>query len=133
MYERGSSLDKAVENRDTGLLRKQEVGVAGPDGNFLNKHGHTKAPTLTLTASNRLRSVLTQEARGRGWLGEKGTVNIKGPNLGNSIRNGMRSSGALKYLGTLGKSLGPAAVATGMLENLSIEKACNMDPDFEGC
>ncbi len=133
VYKRGSDLDGAVGDRDSKGLRKQEVGIVGPDGNWLAKHGHDKAPTMNLTADVRLKSALAQEARKAGWLAPKGTVDIKGSNFGSAIRAGMARSGSLQVLKTLGKSLGVATIVTGYMENLSINKACSMDPDFDGC
>jgi hypothetical protein len=130
VYRRGEDLNDAVSNRDAKGLRKQEVGVVGPDGNWINKHGHTQPPTLTTTADNKLRSRLAQEARLRGWLPPKGQADIKGDKLGVQIRSGMNRSGALKYLAALGKSLGSATVVLGYLENLSTERAEALQPGF---
>jgi len=130
VYKRGADLDDAVSNRDSKGLRKQEVGVVGPDGNWIKKHGHTGAPRLTLTADNQLRSKLAQEARARQWLPGKGTVDIKGNKLGVEIRAGMQRSGALTHLLNLGKSLGPASVVVGWMENLSTERGESLQPGF---
>jgi hypothetical protein len=130
VYKRSEDLDDAVSNRDAKSLRKQEVGVVGPDGNWIKKHGHTQPPVLTTTADNKLRSRLAQEARLRGWLPPKGQADIKGDKLGAQIRSGMSRTGALKYLVGLGKSLGSATVVLGYLENLSTEKAETLQPGF---
>ncbi|MGH8050271.1 MAG: RHS repeat-associated core domain-containing protein [Arenimonas sp.] len=133
VYKTGGDFDDAIKNNDKQLLRKQEVGVVGPDGEWINKHDHTKAPTITATANAKIRSVVATEARRSGFLGPRGSVNIKGSNLKEAIQTGMKRSGSFQYLKSLGKALGPATVITGYFENLSDVKACGFDPDFDGC
>ncbi|WP_238395098.1 RHS repeat domain-containing protein, partial [Pseudoxanthomonas mexicana] len=134
VYRRGQDFDDAVKSNNRKLLQQQEVGVVGPDGNWLNKHGHTSPPTISTTADNKIRSVIAQEARGRGWLAPRGSgVSIRGSRLTAEIQKGMGRTGSLTYLRALGKSLGAAGVVGGILDNLSIERACSVDPDFDGC
>ncbi|HEU4879434.1 MAG TPA: hypothetical protein VFT21_08275, partial [Gemmatimonadaceae bacterium] len=89
-------------------------------------------PKLPGPVHNAIRGVVAEEARARTWLGDRGTVNIKGKNLTDQIRIGMQRTGSFRYLKVLGKTLGVVGVATTIF-NPSIEQACELDPTFEGC
>ncbi|GAB58396.1 RHS repeat-associated core domain-containing protein [Rheinheimera nanhaiensis] len=60
-----------------------ERGVMGPDGNWINKHGHSGTPAgVPENVCNSARGQVAEQARARGLIPPKGTANIKGPNFG---------------------------------------------------
>ena len=131
IYEDSAAFRKAVGVR--GPLESFERGVVAPDGTFIAKHGRSSAiPKLPGFVHNAIRGVVAEEARGRTWLGDRGTVNIKGRNLTDQIRIGMQRTGSFRYLSVLGRTLGIVGVGTTIFHP-SIEQACELDPSFEGC
>jgi hypothetical protein len=131
IYEDSAAFRKAVNVR--GPLETFERGIVAPDGTFIAKHGRSSAiPKLPGSVHNAIRGVVSEEARRRGWLGDKGTVNIKGRNLTDQIRIGMQRAGSFRYLSVLGRTLGIVGVGTTIFHP-SIEQACELDPSFEGC
>lgn len=122
VYSDTTDFQKAV--RTGADLRPYEVGVSGPTGEWINKHGHTSVPDLPAGARNSLRGVTAEMARARGWLPKKGNADIRGYKLTSLIESGMRETGSLKYLSKLGRVLGPVAAGAGLFSS-SIDSACS--------
>ena len=104
VYEDTGDFQRAV--RSGNDLRAFEVGVVGPTGEWLNKHGHTEVPRLPGEVRNTIRGYVADMARSRGWLPEKGVANIKGSRLTSLIEAGMQETGSLRYLKNVGRALG---------------------------
>lgn len=130
VYKNSAEFRRAV--RTGRRLKKFEVGVMGPTGEWVSKHGHKRPPTLSASTEARIRSVVVQEARARGWLGAKGTVDISGDNLIREIRSGMNRTGSLRHLTALGQVLDPTAVVAGMFDT-TVDRTCAIDPDHPAC
>lgn len=122
VYSDTADFQKAV--KAGAELRPYEVGVSGPTGEWINKHGHTNVPDLPAGARNSLRGVTAELARARNWLPQRGSANIRGYRLTSLIESGMRETGSLKYLSKIGRTLGPVAAGAGLLDN-SVDIECS--------
>jgi hypothetical protein len=92
-----------------------EVGVYGPNG-WINKHGKAgKPPGLPPNVENSCKGIAVERMRSAGELPKKGRANIKGTRW-------MRIMRAMPLLG-------PAIEET----RPSPQRACELDPSFEGC
>ncbi|HEY9132058.1 MAG TPA: RHS repeat-associated core domain-containing protein [Dyella sp.] len=123
VYKDNAALAKAI--RMGGDLDVFEVGVVGPAGEWINKHGHTTVPDLPASVNNAIRGNVAKQARARGWLPEKGTVNIKGRSLTTLIEAGMGETGSLEYLRGLGKVIGPVSDAGIIFSLMATSKPCS--------
>ncbi len=121
---------RAELKRKNPNLRPHEKGIVGPDGQWLRKHGHESPPDLPNSVNNKLRGIVVNNARARGWLADRGTAFIKGKNLVHRIHEGMQQTGSYRYLRGLGTAMG---IVGGVQSMMSIENACEMNPAFDGC
>lgn len=124
VYTDNAGLQKALRAGISDLDRF-EVGVVGPTGEWINKHGHTEPPDLPGGVRNAIRGQVADQARARRWLGEKGTVNIQGARLSAAIEQGMAETNSLRYLSRLGKALAPVQAGATILGLMSTEMACS--------
>jgi len=141
VYEDNANLRDGILNKNKDLLKKAEIGVMGPDGNWINKHGKDdwQEPKISAQAQRSLQKLVADFATKRMWL-PKGNYSKTSPlELTTKIRAGMNRTGSLQYMKYLRGAAGVALPAASWFHpspdracNLGIAQANNMQEDLCG-
>lgn len=92
----------------------KEVGVMGPDAEWINKHGHEGAPEgVPREVCEGARGHVAEQLRARGFLPPKGTVNIKGQNFGRFLP-----------IGPTARGMGPLMILDVILQAIAASREC---------
>jgi hypothetical protein len=97
----------------------KEIGLLGPDAEWLNKHGHKGKPAgIPDAVCDKARGEVVEQLRARNILPERGKIDIMGPKLGQVLRGAIR--------------IGGVGAAASMAEP-SVHRLCDLDPTHPAC